>query len=1123
MNRSEALDVWRRGLMGDSASTAEVPESPGLLGQALDILSRPVSTVMGGFFGALSPEVDVTEGMRQGFQGERHFGVYDFLVEGGFDPDARSTRLAGIAGDILNPADPTAYVGLGFTKLGKVAKGLSVAGEGAASVGKITSRAAAAEKGLWSPLTFAGHAVLPKGVSVPVARAVDAVGARVSKSKYVEALAPYLGGVKKFEAEFPGVSSMISGAKRALDVDERGFVDELVRIEDGLKAKGFDDGAVAKAMRDVTSLLEAPETRLVRAERELELVDDALAGKFVDWLPEGIDAEEAAEVTRVNFNNQKAVDRRVGELEVGLRNYDGESDGFFQKASDELHVLKSVQAARFAQDVPPLDVLVKRREALAGEVEHIRGLWDEAGPEVIQAYDALRPLLKETRELYEGVLKGYDPDFEFPVEDYVKHMFPASYSKLPANVQKARQAVEAERAALVADLAGQGYDDLSIERLVRDRMGAKGAILEAADEKGLLKGDLDAFKQRQFNMSVEDFNKWAEEGGLDARFENYSAAIASAMRRDAGRWRFGHDIHKFVMEKPGWTMGAEDYGKLSKGEQKLWKPMEFHVPWVGADKNPFAGKYMRTEVKALMEAQLTGMGKLLNDDGLNGVLGVVSGFRKWWTAWSLAPFPGSKARDLVSDIVLANAAGLNPAVDFARAATGNSAYMASLALNTRRSKFPAVKGMLGNAPASLGNMMAKVQAKFPEMTEEKLVEYMEIEGILGASAVRDLDLAAVLSNDPLMKKAREGRGTARKMLDWTPLHKDVDKSPWIKYGFGISQKQADFTRGALFFDTLMKHLPEAQRVEDALTAATATVRKFQFDYTDLTQVERDVLKNIIPFYTFSAKNIPLQIQQAATDPGRLAWVNRMYQGAWGQFEEDEIAHEDLPAWLRDLGMPISEFKAEDGSTGFSIWTPKGWLPQTELVEMADLIRGKAGSAIISRLNPLLKEPLEQLFNKDMFTQQAIEDGTVRDLFGIPAPRRAIHIVNNLRLVTEIDRIDPGGLWTKIGQQMGWWEEGRPHRWTAPGVDRATRFLAGLNVKGVAPMEQQERVVRESEREANSALSRARYAVRTGQTLEAEKFLEAMKSYKSDQAKAMTRLGELRRRNALDVARKESGR
>lgn len=1122
LTRNDALDAWRRSLSGPEVEPEG--EGPGALSTALNYLGRPVSGVMGGLFGALSDDLTVKEGARQGITGERYFGAYDFLVEGGFDPDARSTHLTGLALDVFNPLDPLNYVGLGFTKAGKAAKALTKFGDGAETLGKISSRTEAAAKGLWSPVTFGGHRVAPKGLSVAVARPLDAVENRIRRTQFVETMGKYLGGVKKYEAQFPGMSSMMQGARRELKIDETQFSAELDGMRDAFLGKGMGEVEADRLLEDVMSLVELPETRLARTERSLELVEDALAGKHVDWLPEGIPVEEAEAITQVNFANQRAVDRRVGELDVFFKEPDfSRPPEEFRRMQDELHLLKSVQVSRFAGDMPPMDLLVKRREELQGEVGRIRALWDDAGPELREAYRLQAPVFEEVRDIYRNTLRGYDPDVEPPIEDYVKHMFPGAYGTLPKNVKKAQEAAEAERSALVAQLTEEGYSGPALERALQDALGAKGALSGGAvDSSDVLKGDLDAFMSRKYNMTIDEFNVMAEAGGMDARFETNSLAILSAMRRDANRWKFGHDIHKFVLDRPGWTIGGEDYAALSRGEQQLWKPMEFHMPWIKGEKDPFRGKYMRTEVEAIMSSQMKGMGKLLTDDGLNGLLGVMSKFREWWTAWTLAPFPSTRARDLVSDMILGHMGGLNPAIDLVKGATGDSSYLASLALNSRRSNRPIIQGIFGGAQGNLDGVLGRVEARFGEkLSEEKLVEYLEIEGILGPDAVRDLDVGKVLSSDPLVARANKEAGRARKMLSGFTLN--PDKSPVIKAGFGVAQTTADFTRGALFLDSFKKILPEAKSLDDALQYATAHVRRFQFDYTDLTQTEREILKNIVPFYTFSAKNLPLQISEAVTDPGRFSWVNRLYQGAWGQFDEDEVAMEDLPDWLGDsLGVPINAVEMEDGSKQYAIWTPRGWLPQTELNELADIFRGKASTQILSRLSPLLKEPFEQMLNRDAFTMREIEDGTIRDVMGFPVNRRAGHLLNNIRLISEIDRTDPGGIFTKIGQRLGYWEGERPHRWTAPGPERATRFFTGLNIKGVVPAEQQERKIRDAEREANAAQSRAQYALRRGQTLEAQEFLDQVKALGEKRKAAAGRLNELRMRNALDVARREDG-
>jgi hypothetical protein len=46
--------------------------------------------------------------------------------------------------------------------------------------------------------------------------------------------------------------------------------------------------------------------------------------------------------------------------------------------------------------------------------------------------------------------------------------------------------------------------------------------------------------------------------------------------------------------------------------------------------------------------------------------------------------------------------------------------------------------------------------------------------------------------------------------------------------------------------------------------AAASVKKYLFDYEDLTPFERDVMKSVIPFYTWMRKNIPLQIESMLT-------------------------------------------------------------------------------------------------------------------------------------------------------------------------------------------------------------------------------------------------------------------
>jgi len=54
--------------------------------------------------------------------------------------------------------------------------------------------------------------------------------------------------------------------------------------------------------------------------------------------------------------------------------------------------------------------------------------------------------------------------------------------------------------------------------------------------------------------------------------------------------------------------------------------------------------------------------------------------------------------------------------------------------------------------------------------------------------------------------------------------------------------------------------------------AAKSVRKYLFDYTDLTEFEKTVMRRVFPFYTWTRKNIPLQIESLVRTPGKPAAI-----------------------------------------------------------------------------------------------------------------------------------------------------------------------------------------------------------------------------------------------------------
>jgi len=124
----------------------------------------------------------------------------------------------------------------------------------------------------------------------------------------------------------------------------------------------------------------------------------------------------------------------------------------------------------------------------------------------------------------------------------------------------------------------------------------------------------------------------------------------------------------------------------------------------------------------------------------------------------------------------------------------------------------------------------------------------------------------------------------------------------MKLGREFGVMIEDNSRIATFLDRLAK----GEDFEDASRA----VRKYLFDYTELTEFEKKVMRRIFPFYTWSRKNIPLQIQNVLRQP-------RKYQ-AWAKgqraFMEPETQEELRlkPEYFNELLYIKSPFKTPKG-------------------------------------------------------------------------------------------------------------------------------------------------------------------------------------------------------------------
>lgn len=182
----------------------------------------------------------------------------------------------------------------------------------------------------------------------------------------------------------------------------------------------------------------------------------------------------------------------------------------------------------------------------------------------------------------------------------------------------------------------------------------------------------------------------------------------------------------------------------------------------------------------------------------------------------------------------------------------------------------------------------------------------------------------------------------------------------------ISEGRDHYVRLAHYIDVLKKsNKPFEQAVEEA----AAVVRKWHPDGMDLTKFERNVMRRMFPFYSWTRKAFPLILESMVATPGKvMAYPKGQYllqniMGIETGPMSDPFPYDQLfPDWMREKG--IGPVMGEPGSYG--VVNPGN--------PSMDLIAGlnHPGKMSLGLLNPAARIPIELATGNDAQTGAPIE-------------------------------------------------------------------------------------------------------------------------------------------------------
>ncbi len=194
----------------------------------------------------------------------------------------------------------------------------------------------------------------------------------------------------------------------------------------------------------------------------------------------------------------------------------------------------------------------------------------------------------------------------------------------------------------------------------------------------------------------------------------------------------------------------------------------------------------------------------------------------------------------------------------------------------------------------------------------------------------------------------------------------------LQANFNLAENIDEVQRFALYMWAYEKEIRTLGGAVDdiarqgARTRAANKVFESMFDYSHFSQFEQDVMKRMIPFYTFMKNNLTFQMRNLINNPQQYGKLGRAYN--YYVSDIAGISAEDMPEYARDnmwLPIPITLNRGDKETITFL----KASLPPAEF---AELIESRFARGVSSLTVPL-KLPIELAMNRDIFTGAEIKE------------------------------------------------------------------------------------------------------------------------------------------------------
>lgn len=370
------------------------------------------------------------------------------------------------------------------------------------------------------------------------------------------------------------------------------------------------------------------------------------------------------------------------------------------------------------------------------------------------------------------------------------------------------------------------------------------------------------------------------------------------------------------------------------------------------------------DVKESFEVLINSINKPVQDKG--AFLEAYDSMLSIWKSSVTSMFPSFHARNGLSNVMLNFA-------DIGYHAFNPATHVTAGTLIQKNNQFNKLTTALNKARVSSPEEFTKLTGEMSELIDKHFFTdgrghkwtFGEMHTTLKSRDLAFTDVASAIPFDEELRRGKsvlEGIPKSKKDL---ALKRGKKALPFMRdfYGYEVGRTVGTTieTQGRL-----VNFLSNLQKTGDVNLAASRT-KQFLFDYSDLTDFEKNVMRRIIPFYSFTKFNLQTQAKVLVTTPGKSTAQLTAMDNFSKVFSSDDLTDEQkeaMPSWMK-RGFYYMK-KQKDGTLKSISVT------DSPLLQPLDAFSSKG---ILGSISPLIRLPIEQMTGYDMYQGKVFADAT----------------------------------------------------------------------------------------------------------------------------------------------------